>query len=1143
MTGPDPCPRCGSTPAAGSPGGLCPRCLFRGVLDNGSAAPTTGGVLETLALTAGPIPRILLRDTEHFSGPGPVVRPGSDEMPEDGPRAGRLQLLGEIARGGMGAVLKGRDNDLGRDLAVKVLLERHGDDPGLTRRFVEEAQIAGQLQHPGIVPVYELGTFADRRPYFAMKLVKGRTLAEVMAERSKPSDDHPRLLAIFLDIAQTMAYAHARGVIHRDLKPSNVMVGSFGEVQVMDWGLAKVLPRGGSVDDRDAGKVDVHETVIATARSGGGSGSDLGLDLSHAGSVLGTPSYMAPEQARGENEGLDERADVFALGSILCEILTGQPAFAGRTSGEILRKSARGDVSEAYSRLDACGADPELIALARATLAPEADDRPRDAGSIVNRLNLHFAGVQAKLRAAELAHAAESARAEEAKRTAEAAEARARAEGRARRLTLALAASVLALVGLGGGGFAWLEAQKAARSAKLVNSVDTALAEARLLQSQARLAPSEDRLRWTEALSALKRAEGLLAGSKETVLARRVEDLKGQIEADRRQTESIRKLVVRLEAVRGNQADHDKPAQTDREYARAFLDYGLDLDAVNPKQAGESLSGSPATAEIAAAIDNWCEIRCLSLKVDSWRRLAEVARAVDPDRWRNHLRDLYGQSEYHALETLKAQAADAEALARQPSASLVLLAGMLARAGDRDGSVNVLRAAWRRFPGDYWVNHDLGESSWNRNGLERPDQALRFYAAAVAIRPGSAAAFNMLGRSLYERGDKEGAFTAFQEASRLLPDNAIYHNNLGYGWLGREKSPEHSIDEFRFALRLDPGLDSSARGLASALKLKGQSDAAIIAYRDAVQHRPDDANALSILVNSLVNESKAEEAIEVCRESIRVKPGFAPAYHHLGVALNRIGRRTEAIAAWQEAVRLDPKDRIVWYWLGNTANVAGEFAVAVDALRHAVEMPGDSIPGDATAILARSEIYLRLQPRLPAVLKGEQSPKDTAEKILYARMCRSLERYAASIRFFEEAFAEDPILAESPDAGRLYAVGVAVMGGCGPGKDDPPLDQAGRSRLLRKALDWLRQELANGKAILEIGSDLPPPPLTKYQTRADVLAGLRGKLQDWKSRRDLSGVRSPEGLAKLPEAERADWQLLWAEVDALLVRAGGGQGK
>jgi serine/threonine-protein kinase len=239
------CPRCGSELPARAPRGLCPRCLLIGGLESdalslshpGEVGATLDlgppGVLETLAATLGPVPRVLLRDTDPASEP-PLARPGSPEMPAAEDRSTRLRLLGEIARGGMGAVLKGRDEDLGRDLAIKVLLERHKDNPELVRRFVEEAQIGGQLQHPGIVPIYELGAFGDRRPYFAMKLVKGQTLSALLAGRPSPSDGLPRFLGIFEQACQTVAYAHARGVIHRDLKPSNIMVGAFGEVQVMD---------------------------------------------------------------------------------------------------------------------------------------------------------------------------------------------------------------------------------------------------------------------------------------------------------------------------------------------------------------------------------------------------------------------------------------------------------------------------------------------------------------------------------------------------------------------------------------------------------------------------------------------------------------------------------------------------------------------------------------------------------------------------------------------------------------------------------------------------------------------------------------------------------------------------------------------
>src|SRR5437868_8523794 len=238
------CPRCGKPLPTDVPTGTCPACLLRAGLEPGSRAeplddsadeeatfgfePTSPGrVLESLAQSIGSIPRVLLPDTAPDDQGVAVIKPSSDEMPPPGERGDRYQLFGEIARGGMGAILKGRDPDLGRDLAVKVLLEGHQAKPELVRRFVEEAQIGGQLQHPGIVPVYELGTFTDRRPYFTMKLVKGKTLSALLDGRRDAADDLPRMLSVFERVCQTVAYAHARGVIQRDLKPSNVMVGSF----------------------------------------------------------------------------------------------------------------------------------------------------------------------------------------------------------------------------------------------------------------------------------------------------------------------------------------------------------------------------------------------------------------------------------------------------------------------------------------------------------------------------------------------------------------------------------------------------------------------------------------------------------------------------------------------------------------------------------------------------------------------------------------------------------------------------------------------------------------------------------------------------------------------------------------------------
>ncbi|MCA9203310.1 MAG: serine/threonine protein kinase, partial [Planctomycetales bacterium] len=291
--------------------------------------------------------------------------------------AGRYVLQGEIARGGMGAIFSARDEVLGRDLAIKVLLDSHVDSPETGRRFIEEAQINGQLQHPGIVPVHELGTLEDRRPFFAMKLVKGQTLKALLAERPDPRSDLSRFLGVFEHICLTMAYAHDRGVIHRDLKPANVMVGAFGEVQVMDWGLAKVIT--GGTKPAEEPTVSDELSVIRTIRNSGSGASSGSESHTQFGWAIGTPAYMPPEQALGEVERMDERADVFGLGAILCEILTGTPPYVNDQRRDIMRMAMRGETTECFARLDNSGAEQPLIDLAKECLAFDIAARPRNA--------------------------------------------------------------------------------------------------------------------------------------------------------------------------------------------------------------------------------------------------------------------------------------------------------------------------------------------------------------------------------------------------------------------------------------------------------------------------------------------------------------------------------------------------------------------------------------------------------------------------------------------------------------------------------------------------------------------------------------------------------------------------------------------
>lgn len=317
----------------------------------------------------------------------------------------------------MGAILKGRDTDLGRDLAIKVLLDSHKDNPDVIQRFIEEAQIGGQLQHPGIAPVYELGQFADKRPFFSMKLVKGQTLAKLLDDRTDASDGRSKFIGIFEQVCQTMAYAHSRGVIHRDLKPANIMVGAFGEVQVMDWGLAKVLSGSGAANEKSGQATHKEISIIQTIRSRGGSDTpgifSSGGSDTQMGSVMGTPAYMPPEQALGETDQIDERADVFGLGAILAQILTGKPPYVGDDGAQVYRMASRGKLEDCLARLNGSGADEALIALTRHCLQLEPKDRLRNAGELSEEVTNYLASVETKLRETELAKVDAQARAEE----------------------------------------------------------------------------------------------------------------------------------------------------------------------------------------------------------------------------------------------------------------------------------------------------------------------------------------------------------------------------------------------------------------------------------------------------------------------------------------------------------------------------------------------------------------------------------------------------------------------------------------------------------------------------------------------------------------------------------------------------------
>ncbi|HEY0195631.1 MAG TPA: WD40 repeat domain-containing serine/threonine-protein kinase, partial [Kofleriaceae bacterium] len=291
----------------------------------------------------------------------------------------RYDFLGEHGRGGIGRVVRAHDRDLGRDVAIKELLSRGSSHEA---RFLREVLITARLEHPGIVPVHEAGRWSDGTPFYAMKLVSGRPLRDLFAERPTV-EARLSLLHHVIAVADAIAYAHERGIIHRDLKPANIIVGDFGETVVIDWGLAKDLTSTEEPAVIVADGTDAPDSAPISATASASASNDVTV----AGAVLGTPAYMAPEQKYGE--AVDQRADVFAIGTMLWELCAVQKS--PPTDPEVRRKMLRG-----------AGIDNDFIAIIDKALEPDAEYRYVNAGALAADLKAFRAGARITARSYSL---------------------------------------------------------------------------------------------------------------------------------------------------------------------------------------------------------------------------------------------------------------------------------------------------------------------------------------------------------------------------------------------------------------------------------------------------------------------------------------------------------------------------------------------------------------------------------------------------------------------------------------------------------------------------------------------------------------------------------------------------------------------